>query len=81
MDAEDLAPITPDQPATLLWCAGRRFSAERLEARRDFARLSEAVAFVTSELPLGRRLTAWVISGSRLIPPERVAELSVRLAA
>src|SRR3954454_22061269 len=77
---EDLETLTPDQPATLLWC-GKRFAADRLEARRDFTRLADGVTFVTSDLPLGRRLTTWVISGSRLIPPEHVADLSHRMAA
>ena len=81
MDAEDLARLTPDGPATLLWCGPRRFSADALEARRDFARLSDAIDFVLSELPLGPRLTTWLISGNRLLPPERVAELSIQLAA
>ena len=81
MNIEDLAQLAPDEPATLLWCGGRKFAADALGTRRDFGRLDEALEFIVSELPLGSRLTTWTIAGNRLIPPEGNAALWERLAA
>jgi hypothetical protein len=81
MNIEDLAQLACDEPATLLWCGGERFAADALGARRDFGRLDDALKFIVSELPLGRRLTAWTITGNRLIPPEGNAALWESLAA
>ena len=81
MNIEDLTQLAPDEPATLLWCGGEKFAADAVGTRRDFGRLQDALNFIVSELPLGRRLTAWTISGNRLIPPEVNAVLWERLAA
>jgi hypothetical protein len=70
--------ILPDQPATVLWGIMAR---DELTDRRDFARLDEALAFITSQLPLGSRHTAWVIAGGRLVAPEQMPELITKLAA
>ena len=40
---------------------------DELTDRRDFGRLDEALAFITSRSPLGSRHTAWVIAGGRLV--------------
>jgi hypothetical protein len=81
MSIEDLAQLAADEPATLLWCGGQTFAADALGTRRDFGRLDDALNFIVSELPLGRRLTAWTIAGNRLISPEGNAALWERLAA
>jgi hypothetical protein len=81
MYSEDMTELAADEPATLLWCGGQKFAADALGTRRDFGRLDEALQFIVSELPLGRRLTAWTITANRLIPPEGNAALWERLAA
>jgi hypothetical protein len=81
MNIEDLTQLAPDEPATLLWCGGEKFAPDAVGTRRDFGSLEDALKFIVSELPLGRRLTAWTISGNRLIPPEANAVLWERLAA
>ena len=70
--------IALDQPATVLWGG---MAASALTERRDFERLDEALTFITSQLPLGARHTAWVISNSRLVAPEHIPELMGKLAA
>lgn len=69
--------IALDQPATALWGS----MAGALTERRDFDRLDQALTFITSELPLGARHTAWVISAGRLIAPEHIPELIGKIAA
>ena len=76
----DLENLAPDEPATVIWCGGDTFTLDRVEARRDFVRLDEALAFIVSVLPLGRRMTAWTISGDCLIPPEGNALLCEKLS-
>ena len=75
MKIDTIEQLVPDEPATVLWC-GKEFTFDELWARRDFARLDEAVRFESTQLPLGVRCTAWMISASVLIPPHGVAALA-----
>lgn len=73
--------LSMDASATLLWSSEESFGAELPELRRDFERLDDALSFLADQVALGRRHTAWLIAGNRLIPPEHVRELTGRLAA
>jgi hypothetical protein len=70
--------IPIDQPATVLW---GHMGENSVTERHDFGRLDEALVFIASELPIGARHTAWVISGGRLVAPEHVPELIGKIAA
>ena len=64
-----------DNPASVLWCDGECCDVEEPRLRVDFERLDEALRFIRSEMPLGRRHTVWVITADRLLPPEQVRDL------
>ena len=65
--------LSADQPATLIW---RNVDAPEVDARRDFARLTDALAFLDKALPLGCKATACIITSSCFVGPEHVPELA-----
>lgn len=64
-----------DNPASVLWCDGECCDVEEPRLRVDFERFDDALRFIRSEMPLGRRHTVWVITADRLLPPEQVRDL------
>lgn len=64
-----------DNPASVLWCDGDCCALEEPRLRVDFERVDDALRFIRSEMPLGRRHTVWVITADRLLPPEQVRDL------
>ena len=45
------------------------------EGKLTEARLDDALRFLSNDVPVGRRHTAWLITSNRLVPPEGIEEL------